>query len=293
MARVWLASYPKCGNTWLRMLLANLARDDGTSLALPGLAGGIASGRALIDETLMFATGLLTHDECDRIRPAVYRYAAALEDEPETETGYFADTRFLKTHDAWTLTDRGEPLHGGAQAARAAVLIVRDPRDVVASLANHNGKSIDEAIAIMADPMDTLAGATDRQGLQLRQRLLGWSGFNRSWLDQRELPVHVLRYEDMLADTAGELSRLLDELGFAIGPEPIERAVVRSSFETLQQQEAQFGFREAPVRMSEGRFFRNGRAGGWHEELTGAQCARIEADHAEMMARLGYLPEAG
>lgn len=291
MARVWLASYPKCGNTWLRLLLANLGQDESVSRGAPRLAGGIASGRALIDEALMFATGLLTHDECDRIRPAVYRHVSELED--EAEAVHFADTRFLKTHDAWTLTDRNEPLLGGAEAARAAVLIVRDPRDVVASLANHNGKSIDDAVAIMADPLDMLAGATDRQALQLRQRLLGWSGFNRSWLDQRELPVHLLRYEDMLADTAGELSRLLDKLGFEIGRDAIGRAVERSSFEALQAQEAQFGFREAPVKMSEGRFFRKGRAGGWREELTAAQCARIEADHAGMMRRLGYLPESG
>ena len=59
--------------------------------------------------------------------------------------------RFVKAHDAYTLTPTGEPLLAGARGADAAIVIVRDPRDVAPSLANHNGTGIDEAIAFMND----------------------------------------------------------------------------------------------------------------------------------------------
>ena len=46
--------------------------------------------------------------------------------------------RFVKVHDAYTLTPKGEPLLAGRRGADGAIVIVRDPRDVAPSLANHN-----------------------------------------------------------------------------------------------------------------------------------------------------------
>lgn len=289
---VWLASYPKSGNTWLRLLLANLGRDEPVSINAIHSEGGTASGRRRFDETFLFASGLLSHAESDRLRPALYRDLAQRDEQPgdpeQAGTSLLSGLRFIKTHDAWTRTDAGEPLLGGAAAAQLAVLIVRDPRDLAASLANHNSQSLDEAIAAMARTDSAVAGADDRQSLQLRQQLGGWSGFCGSWLDQRDVPVILLRYEDMLADTLGELRRVLGALDMVVDPALLERAVELSDFAGLQAQEEQSGFREAPVRLGEGRFFRSGRAGGWRKELTPAQAARIEADHGAMMRRCGY-----
>lgn len=292
---VWLASYPKSGNTWLRLLLANLGRKEAVSINAIHSEGGTASGRRRFDETFLFASGLLSHAECDRLRPALYRDLARREPADADNAGgvpALAGLRFIKTHDAWTHTDAGEPLLGGAAAARLAILIVRDPRDLAASLANHNGQTLDEAIAAMARADSVVAGADDRQSLQLRQRLCGWSGFCASWLDQRDVPVHLLRYEDLLADTAGELGRVLGALGIALDRPVLDRAAALSRFAGLQAEEEQAGFREAPVKLGEGRFFRSGRAGGWREELSTAQSARIEADHGAIMRRCGYALEA-
>jgi aryl sulfotransferase len=296
---VWLASFPKSGNTWLRLLLANLSSEEACGINAIGTGRGLASARQWFDESCLIASGLLTHDECDRMRPAFYRHAAQRgapqQEKAEGEQGSVCDPLrdwlLLKTHDAWTLTSLGEPLLGGADAARAAVLIVRDPRDVVASLANHNNSTFEEAAAMMGDPDSALAAKGDRQPLQLRQRLLGWSGFYRSWLDQQEVPVHLLRYEALHDDAPGTLGALLSALGTSVDRARLERAAERSAFDRLQAQEAEAGFREGPVRMATGRFFRSGRSGGWREELSEAVRARIESDHGMMMHRLGYLRE--
>ena len=298
MSRIlWLASYPKSGNTWLRIMLANLGRNDPVDINALQSHGGIASARARFDNTFLFAAGLLTHDECDRLRPALYRHVAAglapPDDADDTATdglGALAGVYPIKTHDAWTCNDLGEPILGGKAAACGAILIVRDPRDVVASLANHNGQTLDEAIEFMARPDAEFARSTTRQPQQLRQRLLDWSGFNRSWLDQRELPVHLLRYEDMLRDPAGALGGVLDFVGARLSDEAIELAARLSAFQNLREQEAVAGFRETPKRARGRQFFRQGKAGGWRGELSEAQRQRVEREHGAMMVRLGYQP---
>lgn len=286
---VWLASYPKSGSTWFRMLLANLDADRPVDInALRG-RGGIASARSRFDEMLLIPSGLLTHDECDRLRPLVYREMArsgsdrTLEDPDAPGLG----VRFVKTHDAWTTTTDGEALLGGAAAARAAILIVRDPRDVAPSLASHNDQPIDDATTFMADAAASFCGGTDRQHNQLRQQLPGWSGYHHGWIEQAEVPVHIVRYEDLHADTPGVFARALAFAGVPVDAERIGRAVASAGFEHLARQERELGFREAPAKRREP-FFRRGRSGGWREELTDRQARRIEADHAAMMRRLGY-----
>lgn len=292
---VWLASFPKCGNTWARLLLANLGAEEARSINSIGTGDGIASSRRRFDDACLIASGLLTHEECDAMRPALYRHLAARGGMRAT-TGAGGDDplgafQWIKSHDAWTSTAAGEPLLGGGTIAHAAVLIVRDPRDVVASLANHNGQTLEEAAAMMADPESAFAGRSDRQPHQLRQSLLGWSGYYRSWIEQTEVPVHVLRYEDLQAGAANALGALLAALGIAVEPARLERAAQWSAFERVQAQEAESGFHEAPVKLGTGRFFRSGRSGGWREELSEDLRLRIEHDHAAMMARFGYLPE--
>ncbi len=293
MRKVWLASYPKSGNTWFRMLLANLSSPDGKPADINDLPlrGGIASAREPFDDLTLIDSGLLTHDETDALRPRVYEALAGGDDgmddaPPEGNTA--PQVRFAKTHDAYTRTPKGEPLLAGRGGAAAAIVIVRDPRDVAASLANHKAVGIDDAIAFMSDFNAAFCSRPRRQYNQFRQKLLTWSEHVASWLDQTDIPVHCVHYEDMQADTGGALR---DALAFAqreASAAQIARAVRLASFAQLQAQEKAKGFREGPRPRPDGRFFRRGEAGAWRDELTAEQVARIESDHAAMMRRLGY-----
>ena len=280
----WLASYPKSGNTWFRILVANLwaKGDDPVDINLIDSTDTIASGRNPFDQSLLIDSTLRTIDEIDRLRPAAYAYAAT--ERPFADTGLPA--RFVKTHDAYTQTDLGEPLMAGARGAAGALLFVRDPRDVAASFANHMRCSIDIAIDCMAREDFCFDSALDRIDRQFRQRLLGWSGFAETWLAQQDIPVHLVRYEDMLADTAAAVRTALAFAGVEADPARLDRAIAFASIDELQRQEAASGFREAPRKVYS--FFRRGTAGGWRDELTNDQIVRIERDHGAMMERLGY-----
>ena len=285
---VWLASYPKSGNTWFRILVANLwsDRDEPIDINAIDSSDAIASARNRFDQYMLVDSGLLRHDEIDRMRPALYAHAAAGGMMADPDEDPRVPVRFVKTHDAYTLTDDDEPLLGGSRGAAGAILFVRDPRDVAPSLANHLNRSIDEAIATMGDCDFAFARKIDRQDHQLRQRLLDWSGFAATWLDQADIPVHLVRYEDMIDDTEATVHAALAFAGIHADPARLDRAIAFAAIDELQRQEAESGFYEAPKAAV--RFFRRGVAGGWRDELSRAQIDRIERDHAGMMARLGY-----
>jgi hypothetical protein len=288
--RIWLASYPKSGNTWLRMLIANLAAKDDQPVGINDLAAtsNIASARGPFDDLLLIDSGLLTHDEADCLRPRVYEELARGADSREEDSREAPPAvHFPKVHDAYTLTPLGEPLLAGARGADGAIVIVRDPRDVAPSLASHRNTSVDDAIAFMNDRDAQFSASTTKQNSQLRQKLPGWSAHVASWLDQTDIPIHLVRYEDLQTDTAAMLRRALQFAGQAATDDDICRAVQFADFARLRLQEEEKGFREAPQQAG-ARFFRRGEAGGWRDELTPDQAARIVAAHGAVMRRLGY-----
>jgi hypothetical protein len=97
-----------------------------------------------------------------------------------------------------------------------------------------------------------------------------------------------MRYEDMHQDPERIFTGLARHLQLSASPDQITKAISRSSFEQLREQERSDGFREKPNASSQ--FFREGRVDQWKDILSGAQVDRIVRDHREQMVRFGYWP---
>jgi hypothetical protein len=194
-----------------------------------------------------------------------------------------------KTHEQYRQDD---PAHEPFPTAhtRAAIFIVRDPRDVVSSYAAHFGLELDAAIDTMATP--TSGDPHGSPFLGTTSQLWGtWSDHARSWLHPDvPFPVHVVRYEDLQTDTVATLAPVFAAVGLDCTHERLTTAVEQARFDRLRAAEAERGFRETGRRSDT--FFRRGTAGGWRDDLTDRQVAAIEADHLEMMIRLGYEPDS-
>ncbi|MEL7172497.1 MAG: sulfotransferase domain-containing protein, partial [Pseudomonadota bacterium] len=76
------------------------------------------------------------------------------------------------------------------------------------------------------------------------QYLGDWSDHVRSWTKPRDIPVLVLRYEDLLSDPTAGFTRLLSHIGVPIVEERLARAVRFSSFDEVRAQEDKAGFIE-------------------------------------------------
>ena len=277
---VWLASYPKSGNTWLRVFLSHFLSNGNQAVDINALEMIRAAGRRdTFDEALGVESSDLTVDEIECLRPAVYRQFA--ERAPAT--------LYLKLHDANTRTADGKPLIP-PDATRGALYVVRNPLDVAISAAHHSGVSVEQSIERLGTEDLAVPSNVHRLDPQLRQRLLSWSAHVLSWLDQTEIPVHLMRYEDMLSQPLETFRSALRFIGLPGDEERVGRALGLSSFESLQRQEQARGFRERPAAATAS-FFRQGKAGGWREVLTPAQVRRILQDHGAVMQRLGYHAE--
>jgi aryl sulfotransferase len=270
----WLASYPKSGNTWLRIFLASLVSGRAADINALPFIGRMASAHVAFDAALGISSADLSLEQQVNLRPRAYEVWAAEADRP----------LYCKAHDAYHLTPSGEPLFPAA-VTRGAIYVVRDPRAVAVSFASLKVEPIDRAIARMDDPNHMLSGSIRRLQSQMRQRLLRWSEHVESWL-AAPFPVHLLRYEDMHADPHAAFAASAAFLGLPHGPGQIAAAVAASSFSRLQAQEREQGFVEKPQRLPA--FFREGRTDGWRRALTPEQAARIVAAHGRVMRRLGY-----
>lgn len=276
---IWLASYPKSGNTWLRIFLTNLRRDCKEPVNINELDGGpIASARALFDEASGIEASDLTPEEIDRLRPEVYERLAA-----EAE-----GVLFLKVHDAYTYGADGRPLLSAGDSR--AIYLIRNPLDVAVSFANHAGCDLDTSIDRMANAEFALAAGTDQLPEQLRQRLLSWSTHVLSWVEA-PIPVKVLRYEDMKQQPLETFTQAARFAGLPDDAARVRKALAFSDFKELQRQEQESGFKERPPKAK--RFFREGGWGVWRQEMTPEQAARLIREHQEVMQRFGYLTEDG
>jgi len=274
---VWLASFPKSGNTWFRIVLANLAAGEGGPADINDLDehGGIASSRREFEAVTMLDSGLLSQDDIDNLRPRVYENLA----KDATEQ------RWIKVHDAYTYTLAGEPLLGKS-AASAAIYLVRDPRDIAVSLAFHNNTTIDDAVKLVNAADSGSCRGRKGLALQLRQKLSGWSGHVASWIEQTDVPVHMVRYEDLVATPVQSFGVALGFAGIHATIAEVERAIRHADFAELRRQESERGFAERMSRHVP--FFRSGRAGAWREALTAEQAGAIERRNGTLMAKLGY-----
>jgi hypothetical protein len=271
---LWIASYPKSGNTWVRAFLHNYIRQPDAPYDINRLtdltAADINAERYHRYDPR--PASQYTVADVQRMRRLVQRDLTALD----------STLVFVKTHNAM-LEVEDAPLITPELTA-GAIYIVRDPRDVAVSYSRHRGRSIDDTIAFMADHQ-AATGGTDKQ---VYERLSSWSMHVHSWTRRRDPRVHVVRYEAMVAAPEATFASQIRWMGQQPSPDRLNRAISFSAFNELRAQEQAGGFKER-VAGSTAPFFGTGQPGHWRTILTPSQQARIEHDHAIIMQRFGYL----
>ncbi|GLZ14907.1 sulfotransferase [Actinomadura sp. NBRC 104425] len=262
MPIAWVASYPKSGNTWARILLASYLRDDEVRIRVNEMG--------ILDEAV---TDLVDMFQQGRLLPL---------DHPRTLA---VKTHFLP----------GAEVQRRYRSATGKVLyIIRNPRDVIYSNERflHVGEKHRTAFArhfIEHRGVD----AWRRVGFGTwPQNVLEWTSPQRLHRHFPDADVCVIRYEDMKHDTAASLHKMIDFLGFDnhIDPDRVQRAVRNSTLDRLREQER--GDRSR--RPGRNPFFGQGLSGqslsGYGEDVEEAylRLLREDEEFAGLAERYGY-----
>lgn len=271
----WLASYPKSGNTWFRMFLNQLLGSEQTLNIndLP-IKNTIASARNGFDASLGINSSDLLQQEIDYLRPfSDELYSNAVE-----------STTFRKIHDAYISPYTHNPIIS-TKISAGAIYIVRNPLDVLVSYHYHLNKSIEATLKIL----NGLNENRNRRGIksQFDQYMGGWSHHVNSWTKQNDMPVHIVRYEDLLTDPFTHFKTAMKFLQIERDDTLLKLAIENTRFDKLKQQESKVRFVETPNQSQQ--FFRKGVAGAWNGYLTSSQVEQIISTHSVVMKELGYL----
>lgn len=269
---VWLASYPKSGNTWTRAFLANYIMDAKQPLSINKIHQ-IGIGDASDKAYEMVSQG--PFNPADPVQSAQLRYAVL-----KGIVNNRADVNLVKTHNE-NSTAFGIKLVP-FEFTRCAIYIIRNPLDMVISFASHYAKTVDQTIHSIGNSNNILLGSMGA----VCQFLGGWSNHVMSWAKARKFPVLILRYEDMLNDPHSTFGHAIRHIGLPENDDRLDRAVRFSDFKVLRQQEDKAGFIENTKNQKN--FFRKGQSGQWKSELTQEQIDRILKDHGRIMKKFGY-----
>lgn len=263
----WLASYPKSGNTWVRLLLnAYLTGGSHPNYLSPPSS---MSDLRVYDYQIVAPTELSKMDGYS----VLWMRGAVLE-HLRRKHGW----GLTKTHHA-NFTFAGVELIPDAITDRA-VYLVRDPRDVVVSFARHIDQPIDKVIDLLGKE-GAVSQNTDCKSLF--HILSTWSVHVNSWMSESQFPVMCVKYETLRKEPCEQFSKIARFVGLDVEPEQVERAVDLVGIDKLRAFEAKHGFKEA----KNGVFF--GDTGGWQQKLTTEQADRIVNDHHAVMEAMGYV----
>ncbi len=259
---VWIASYPRSGNTWVRFLLAGYAYAgevnwDSASFTVPDIHPWLAKDggpRMLWDKAL----------HVSKVAPA---------------SAYRSRDVLLKTHYVWS------PLHPCSERSAGAVLVVRSPRDVLLSSWNyHRLMGSQHAADVLQYARDFIEHRGDPR--YCREGYGTWEEHTRSWLSA-PFPVLIVLYERMLQDPRRELLRMAGFLGIRLDPARAAEAMRTGELDEMRRLEASAREEGRFVPSREGRnFFNSGRSGQSLDELEPGLDAAFEEAFAPALAEL-------
>ena len=278
---IWLASYPKSGNTWVRSMVSSLlySNDGNFNFELMLKVSQFPEKKYFKD----FVNDFGNFNE-------IKESWILAQDKINLDN----QIKILKTHQGKYTVDRNSFTND--QNTLATIYIVRDPRTLITSISNHYTLSIDRACDFLTTPQ--IIGNTKRwedkeTGMQC---LLGkWGDHYRSWTRNKN-NLLLIKYEDLIQNPENEFKKIIYFLQkyLDIKTDDIKNKKIleTTSFENLKKMEQKGLFKENVLNKkddSKVNFFHLGPANNWKNNINENAKNKIEKNFYDEMRELKYL----
>ncbi len=277
---VWLASYPKSGNTLLRSILSTYFYSKDGVLKFENLE----KITQFPQSHHFLPLGIDIENEEEVFKNFINAQNLINEDKGKL--------KFFKTHSA--LCKMYDCNYTDLKNTLGAIYIVRDPRNVVTSLAHHFSLNIDEATETILDN-DRFMERT----LKTCKVFLGsWNSNYNSWKELEKSKKYLLiKYEDLIHKKKTvmlKIFKFLESLGVKLEIDMIKlnKAIKTTEFDNMKKKELNETFNEALIDNKTGKrknFFNLGPKNDWRKYLDQENREKIESFFAAEMKELGYL----
>ena len=282
---IWLASYPKSGNTLVRSLLASyfFSKDGNFDFDV------IKNIKQFPISELFEKIGVDLKNEKEVLK----NYIKVQENINQKNS-----VQFLKTHsylfniDNNPFTDLNNTL--------GAIYIIRDPRNVVISYAHHFATSVDDAAHQLVNSINMGGNLTSQKPSDRTKVYLGsWSSNFNSWKSLKTPGKYLLiKYEDLINNKKETFLKMLEfihklkKVRLVVDNTKLDNAIASTSFKKMQNLEKEKGFIESKIDNKTGKnipFFNLGENNKWEKSLNSEIVKKIENAFGKEMKELGYL----
>ena len=271
---IFLASYPKSGNTWLRSIIGNFYNFDkefslNNIKSIPLLS--IKKHFSEFDNKVYINNKEL---HFDWISQNIIKCQNLL----NNKTNHL---NIFKTHSARHKNFTNETVNAGF------IYIVRDPRDIIVSLKNFSGKEIDKTIDEFLFSKSLMISTNGAQEL-----LSTWELNVQSWLNYKSVPRLMIKYEDLKLNPKEIILNIKEflnnthRLKINLSDQDIDKIIENTKFNNLKKLEDKNGFDEAT---KHSKFFRSGTSNQWKDVLTNTQVKLIEKNLKSLMRYFNYI----
>ena len=276
---IWLASYPKSGNTWVRSLLSAYYYSKNGN----------------------FNFELLKNID---VYPQ-QKYFDVKIDKPGEINSYWdisqekiiskKKIKILKTHNS--LLELNGKNFTKPQYTLGIIYIVRDPRNVITSLKNHYDLDYEQSLDFMLNEKKYIYDIREKNDYADFHFLSSWSNHYKSWINNNLFKKMVIKYEDLENDTFKTLKNLiiytnsLFQVNEKIDEIKINNCIKTTNFEILKNKEKKEGFSENVYSKKKNKkidFFNLGPKNKWRKVVPKAFHEKINNIFREDLKNLKY-----
>ena len=282
---IWLASYPKSGNTLVRALLASyfFSKDGKFNFEI------IKNIKQFPNSDLFEKIGIDIKNEKEVIK----NYIKVQESINQKNS-----IQFLKTH-SYLFNIENNPFTD-LNNTLGAIYIIRDPRNVVSSYAHHFSISIDEAANQLTNSIHMGGDLKSNRASDRTKVYLGsWSSNFHSWKSFKSTGKYLLiKYEDLINNKKEIFIKILEfihrlqKINFKVDTLKLNNVIESTNFDKMKNLEKEEGFIESKVDIKTGKkipFFNLGANNNWENSLNSEIIRKIENSFEKEMVELGYL----